>query len=79
MALFRRKGPEIVRKSSAGGTVEEHKTLRVKGQKVEVRRVEAPAPSKRTKDTGRRSSNKKAAREKSTTGASARNGLSTSR
>ena len=80
MALFRRKGPEIVRKSSAGGTVEEHKTVRVKGQKVEVRRVEALAPSKPKKDTSRRSSNKKATREKSTGGASGgRNGLSTSR
>lgn len=43
MALFRKKGPEVVRRSSAEGTVEERKTLRVKGQKVEVRRVETPA------------------------------------
>jgi len=46
MALFRRKGPEIVRKGSGAGTVEERKTLRVKGQKVEVKRVVAPAPTK---------------------------------
>ena len=50
MALFRRKGPEIVRKSSAGGAVEERKTVLVNGQKVEVRRVEAPAPAKPQKD-----------------------------
>jgi ribonuclease E len=78
MALFRRKGPEIVRKSSAGGTVEEHKTVRVKGQKVEVRRVEAAAPAKPKKDVGRRSSGKKAAKQPG--GASGgHNGLSTSR
>ncbi len=46
MALFKRKGPEIVRKSSSEGTVEEHKTVRVRGQKVEVTRVEATAPAK---------------------------------
>lgn len=49
MALFRRKSPEVVRKSSTDGTVEEHKTLRVRGQKVEVRRVEAPATTKPNK------------------------------
>ena len=41
MALFRKKGPEIIRKSSAGETIEERKTLRVRGRKVEVRRVGA--------------------------------------
>ncbi|MEX0865367.1 MAG: Rne/Rng family ribonuclease [Acidimicrobiia bacterium] len=40
MALFRKKGPEIVRISSSEGTVEERKTLNVRGQRVEVRRVE---------------------------------------
>ena len=39
MALFRKRGPEIIRKSSAGKTVEERKTFRVRGQKVEVRWV----------------------------------------
>lgn len=43
MALFRRKGPEVVRKATSKGVVEERKTLRVRGHKVEVRRVEAPA------------------------------------
>ncbi|MGB7861721.1 MAG: Rne/Rng family ribonuclease [Acidimicrobiia bacterium] len=72
MALFRRKGPEIVRKSSAEGTVEEHKTLRVKGQKVEVTRVEAPA--KKPKQEQRRS------KSKSGSGSSrSRNGVATSR
>jgi ribonuclease E len=75
MALFRRKGPEIVRKASAGGTVEEHKTVRVKGQKVEVRRVEAPAPTKPKQDS-RRKKGKKTEKKSSS---QSRNGLSTSR
>ncbi len=70
MALFRRKSPQIVRKSSVEGTVEERKTLRVKGQRVEVTRVEArPAPSQARKDKKRQPS-------KSSHG---RNGLSTTR
>jgi ribonuclease E len=76
MALFRRKGPEIVRKSSAGGTVEEHKTVLVKGQKVEVRRVEAPAPAKpkqEKQDKRRKKGTQKQSSSKS------RNGIATSR
>ena len=70
MALFRRKSPQIVRKSSAEGTVEERKTLRVKGQRVEVTRVEArPGPSKARKEKKRQPS-------RSSHG---RNGLSTTR
>ena len=46
MALFRKKGPEIIRKSSAGETIEERKTLRVRGRKVEVRRVGASTQQK---------------------------------
>jgi ribonuclease E len=53
MALFRRKSPEIIRKSSDQGTVEERKTVTVKGQKVEVRRV-ITAPS----DTQKKKRNK---------------------
>ncbi len=50
MALFRKKSPQIVRVSSTEGTVEERKTVRVKGQKVEVTRVEArPAPATKPK------------------------------
>ena len=75
MALFRRKGPEIVRKSSAGGTVEEHKTVLVEGQKVEVRRVAGPAPKQKTK-----SSDRSKKRSKSNKGSSSnRNGVTTSR
>jgi len=70
MALFRRKSPQIVRKSSAEGTVEERKTLRVKGQRVEVTRVEArPGPLKARKEKKRQPS-------RSSHG---RNGLSTTR
>ena len=54
MALFRRKSPEIVRRSSAAGTVEESKILRVKGQKVEVKRVLAPTPAKTQQERRRR-------------------------
>lgn len=70
MALFRKKGPEVVRRSSAEGAVEERKTLRVKGQKVEVRRVEAPArkPKQTSKRKGRSAGNEKS-----------RSGIATSR
>ncbi len=54
MALFRRKGPQIIRKSSDQGTVEERKTVTVKGQKVEVRRVESSATKKQTDKSRRR-------------------------
>ena len=70
MALFRRKGPEIVRKSSSGGTVEERKTLRVRGQKVEVRRL--AAPTQQQQKTNKR-------RNKSQGGGKSRGGVATSR
>jgi ribonuclease E len=75
MALFRRKGPEIVRKSSAGGTVEEMKTVTVKGQKVEVRRLEAPAPPKPQQGKQRRKQGRKGQQPS----AKSRNEISTSR
>ncbi len=65
MALFRRKSPQIIRKSSDQGTVEERKTVTVKGQKVEVRRVESARPDrkkqkkpKRHKDNRNRNGNR---------------------
>ena len=54
MALFRRKGPQIIRKSSDQGTVEERKTVTVKGQKVEVRRVESAPTQQRTQKKNKR-------------------------
>jgi ribonuclease E len=73
MALFRKKSPQIVRVSSTEGTVEERKTVRVKGQKVEVTRVEArPAPAAKPKKDKRHQPSGKA-------GAHSRNGVSTSR
>ncbi len=75
MALFRRKGPEIVRKSSAGGTVEERKTVLVKGKKVEVRRVEAQTPVKPKHEKQDKRRNKGA----QSTPTKPRNGISTSR
>ena len=73
-ALFRRKGPEIVRKSSASGTVEERKTVRVKGQKVEVRRVAAPVAE--TANKARRSKSGSKGKQKTSSG---RNGIATTR
>ncbi len=55
MALFRRKSPQILRTSSDQGTVEERKTVTVKGQKVEVRRVEkTPGTKPKTEKSRRR-------------------------
>lgn len=72
MALFRRKGPQIIRKSSDQGTVEERKTVTVKGQKVEVRRVESAPTQQRTQKKNKR---QKDSRNRSNN----RNGVSTSR
>jgi ribonuclease E len=71
MALFRKKGPEIVRISSSEGKVEERKTLNVRGQKVEVRRLEE-APEKRPRQD-------KTRRRKPSGTVKAKNGLATSR
>jgi ribonuclease E len=76
MALFRRKGPEIVRKSSAGGTVEELKTVTVKGHRVEVRRLEAPAPPKSKQDRQRKKQGKKRQEQPAS---KSRDGIATSR
>ena len=76
MALFRRKGPEIVRRSSAGGTIEEHKTVRVKGQKVEVRRVEAPPSTVKPKPDRQ---DKRRKGHKQQEAPSSRSGVATSR
>jgi ribonuclease E len=74
MALYLKKSPQIIRRSSTEGTVEEHKTVRVKGRKVEVTRVEgrpaSPAPAK--KDKRRQSAGRGG-------GQHAKNGLATSR
>ena len=71
MALFRKKGPEIVRKSSSEGTVEERKTLNVRGNRVEVRRVQAVTETKPKPDKQRR--------RKPQSKTNGRNGVSTSR
>ncbi|CAN5849091.1 hypothetical protein BH23ACT4_BH23ACT4_01370 [soil metagenome] len=72
MALFRRKSPQIVRRSSDQGTVEERKTVTVKGHKVEVRRVESTRPEHTTDQ-------KKSKRKKDRNRGQSRNGVSTSR
>ena len=74
MALFRRKSPQIVRKSSDQGTVEERKTVTVKGHKVEVRRVEQTRPEPKT-DNKKKHKSKKKDRSRNHN----RNGVSTSR
>ena len=75
MALFRKKSPQIVRKSSTEGTVEERKTVRVKGRKVEVTRVEGrPAPARTPKKERRHQPSGKGGG-----GNRGRNGVSTSR
>jgi ribonuclease E len=74
MALFRKKSPQIVRKSSKEGTVEERKTVRVKGRKVEVTRVEGrPAPARTPKKERRHQPSGKGGANRG------RNGVSTSR
>lgn len=46
MALFRNRGPKIIRRSSDERTVE-HKVVEVRGQKVQLKRVEHPAPTQK--------------------------------
>jgi ribonuclease E len=69
MALFRRKGPEVVRKSSPEGTVEERKTVNLRGQKIEVVRVQEATQTKPDRQQKRRKQEKPRAR----------NGVSTTR
>ena len=46
MAFFRKRTPEVIRRGADGQIVEERKSVRLGGQKVEVRRVkEAPKPA----------------------------------
>ncbi|HJR91176.1 MAG TPA: ribonuclease E/G, partial [Acidimicrobiia bacterium] len=52
MALFRRRTPEVLKKTTSGELVEERKKFRIGGQTVEVRRVEE-APTKATSRTER--------------------------
>ncbi len=45
MAFFRKRTPEVIRRGADGQVIEERKSMRLGGQKVEVRRVkEAPKP-----------------------------------
>ena len=53
MAWFRKKEPEVIRRGSSDVT-EERKSVRVGGQKVEVRRVtEVGRPAEKTRDRSR--------------------------
>lgn len=54
MAFFRKRTPEVVRRGAAGHVVEERKSVRLGGQKVEVKRVkEAPKPQSDKKKPGK--------------------------
>lgn len=74
MALFRKKSPEVVKKSSSEGRVEERKTLRIKGQRVEVTRVEA-----RTSPQNKQQPKKNRRQKQPKKGSQGGNGLNTSR
>lgn len=76
MALFRKKGPKIIRKSSDERTVE-HKTVEVRGQKVQVKRVEHPSPQKAKQDDHRSKRSRKSRNKPS--GQHASKNVSTSR
>ena len=48
MGIFRKRSPQVIRKGTDDQVVEERKSLRVKGEKVVIRRVvEAPKPEAR--------------------------------
>lgn len=59
MSLFRRRTPTVLKKATSDGdTLEERKTFRIGGQKVEVRRVEEPGSGGRQKTSRKRSEQK---------------------
>jgi ribonuclease E len=58
MSLFRRK-TEVVRRGTSTGSVEERTTRRVRGRKVEVRRVKQPAESPAPRQERRSKAQKK--------------------
>ncbi|MGA7269558.1 MAG: Rne/Rng family ribonuclease [Acidimicrobiia bacterium] len=65
MSLFRRRTPTVLKKATSDGdTLEERKTFRIGGQKVEVRRVEDAGPVGRQK-TARKRSEQKTERKRS--------------
>src|SRR5690606_23586220 len=65
MALFRRRTPTVLKKStSEGEVVEERKIFRIGGQTVEVRRVEEPSGKQRSSRTNKKSSSKDRSRKK---------------
>ncbi len=78
MALFRKRGPKIVRKSSDERTVE-HKIVEVRGQKVQLKRVEHPSPAKSKQDDRRSKSSRKSRDRSKPSGQSASNGVTSSR
>ena len=65
MALFRRRTPTVLKKStSEGEVVEERKIFRIGGQTVEVRRVEEPSGKQRSSRTNKKSSSKDHSKKK---------------
>ena len=60
MAFLRKRTPEVLRRGADGQVIEERKSVRLGGQKVEVKRVkEAPKPPADSKRSKNKSSNQK--------------------
>jgi ribonuclease E len=78
MALFRKKGPKIIRKSSEEKTVE-HKVVEVRGQKVQVKRVEHPAQQNTKQDNRKNRRSRKSKNRGKPSNQSDSKGVSTSR
>jgi len=78
MAIFRRRTPTVLKKSTTDGdVVEERKTFRIAGQTVEIRRVEEPATKtggapKQKPDKGNNRSRKRSGRGDSSGGGRSR-------
>jgi ribonuclease E len=78
MALFRKKGPKIIRKSSEEKTVE-HKVVEVRGQKVQVKRVEHPAQQNTKQDNRKNRRSRKSKNRGKPSNQNDSKGVSTSR
>ena len=78
MALFSKKGPKIIRKSSDERTVE-HKTVRLRGQTVQVKRVEHPSPQKAKQDNRKSNRSRRSKGRDKPKSQKGSNGVTTSR
>jgi ribonuclease E len=77
MAFFRKRSPEVIRRGADGQVIEERKSVRLGGQKVEVRRVkEAPKPEPEAKPKQQHKQKKSGADNKHRNNRNNRNGRS---